>query len=83
MTKSASAVLRLPADCAWQVLVLQEVRLVVGAMGASQFDNVGGIAYQGRAVMDQYVGARASRAVIKLPDFVASSIITGLGVIWI
>ena len=36
MTKSACAVLRLPSDCVWQVLVLEEVRLVVGgAMGAS------------------------------------------------
>jgi len=30
VTKSACAVLRLPADCVWQVLALEEVRLVVG-----------------------------------------------------
>ena len=44
MTKSACAVLRLPPDCVWQVLVLEEVRLVVGgAMGGKPFVNVGAL----------------------------------------
>jgi hypothetical protein len=62
VTKSACAVLRLPSDCVWQVLVLEEVRLVVGGgNGGKPFVNVGGIAYQGRAVMDQHVAARRTR----------------------